>query len=128
MVEVWDTAQPSVHLTMGGASCTGIVIHRYYAPGTDGACGWTRWDRPSLNIRVVDGVVLYDGADIYLNDWCLGFGRYHSRYVVAHELGHAMGLPHGDSTRSVMSPLYRFDILRGMPGPVDARNVTNLYR
>jgi len=129
-VAAWAEGQRMVRFTFDLVpGCALVVVHRYR--GKDGWCGFTSFDRVWSTARwSVDGArVLVDGADVYLNDECLddkGFGPRRSAWIVAHELGHALGLPHSSSRRSVMCSRYwlgRGVVIR----PVDVASVVGLY-
>ena len=129
-VAAWAGGQRTVRFTFAlEAGCAVVMVHRYRAK--DGWCGFTSFDRVWSTARWSgDGArVLVDGADVYLNDECLddkGFGPRRSAWIVAHEVGHALGLPHSSSRRSVMCSAYW---LRGgvVIRPVDAASVVALY-
>lgn len=81
-----------------------------------------------------DGLTwLYKGADVTLNN--VAKRRMEpsqrpcwSRYIVAHELGHALGLPHNDSRQSVMSYVYkRVSLCQKTLRLIDVRNLTALH-
>jgi predicted Zn-dependent protease len=80
-----------------------------------------------------DGSVqTYAEVDIYLNDFYpTRQTALLSRVVIEHELGHALGLPHSESPRSVMSysydPGYNIGRWRGVLQPVDVNALASLY-
>ena len=128
-VAAWNAAQGTIRLTMTPEpGCAEVLVHRYYSTN-DGRCGYTSWSRVPL--WIVGDKLLAPGLDIYLNDACMSpghQGQLFGRRTVAHELGHAMGLPHYESCRSVMSvtvwyPLNRWPLV----APIDARHLTALY-
>lgn len=137
-VREWNQAQHIIRLsTAPEPGCATVYVHRYTGPSL---CGFTTWDRtwtlgrwaPAMDAWVVDG------ADIYLNDGCHPrTSHWFSKRTVAHEIGHALGLPHSTSSRSVM---YASDgqgptighgdsaVRRALIAPVDVRAICALYR
>jgi hypothetical protein len=107
--------------------CADIRVHRYYST-TDGQCAFTNWDRvwPATGYDAA-GRPLVSGADIYLNDVCVSAGTAYAKRTIVHELGHAMGLPHSTSSRSVMNTAISWPIPAQPVAPVDARDLALTY-
>lgn len=130
-VRAWNDAQSIIRLTTAlEPGCATVYVHRYSA--YDGRCAFTEWDRVWYQGHYApDGKGwMVEGADIYLNDLCVvGFTKWFSRWTVAHELGHAMGLVHNTSPRSAMStnPIFTY-WRRPVVAPVDVRDLALLYR
>lgn len=122
-VAIWNAAQPFIQFRMAyNEACNDVIVHRYYKADDD-RCGYASYDRLWATARYgQSGVVLYDGADVYLNDWCIMAGSTYP--IIQHELGHVMGLGHSHSTRSVMSTAYRYE---GSIFPVDVTALAVLY-
>jgi predicted Zn-dependent protease len=121
----WNSVQSDVVFVMGyNEACNDILIHRY--SDADGRCGGTNFQRLWSSAYQANGVVYFAGADIYLNDQC-STQKATRKWVIAHELGHAIGLMHGTGDDSVMSPTYLTAVYRGVPGATDVANVSALY-
>lgn len=125
----WNAEQPIIRMTFTPTpGCADVIVHRYIST-TDGRCGYTTWDRQwGQSVVTESGDRLAVGADIYLNDACVTAGTQYTRRTVAHELGHAMGLPHSESPRSVMCECAHYPLLRQrLIGPVDVRDLRAIY-
>lgn len=130
-VELWNEAQATIRLTMvDEPGCDVFYVHRYDS-ADDGVCGFTIWDRTisSGHLDAANNVWVVSGGDIYLNDRCVPLrSRFVNKRTVAHELGHAMGLPHTTSNRSVMdSGNVHIVPWRPLIAPVDVRDLAALY-
>lgn len=126
-VENWNSVQSVVHFRMGyNQACTDVLVHRYLDP-TDGMCGRTDFVRLWDQAYQDGGPLMFAGADVYLNDACSP-RRVTRKWVLAHELGHAIGLVHVVGvTDSVMSAAYLVDRYRGVPGASDVAALAALY-
>jgi hypothetical protein len=127
-VELWNQAQGTVRLTtVDEPGCDVYYVHRYSAD--DGWCGYTAWDRTWGQGHFDDaGSWVVSGGDIYLNDLCvLALPRYATRRIVAHELGHAMGLPHSGDPSSVMDVTAVHDRSQPLVAAVDVKDLAALY-
>lgn len=125
-VRNWNEAQSDILFTTSRVDgCAVVTVRRYEK--IDGHCGYTSFDNWGP-VELIDQVYWYSGAAVYLNDYCVpALSQRFSKYVVAHELGHAIGLPHSFSKRSIMSYTYNVYSLRGRVGAIDALAVHNLY-
>jgi hypothetical protein len=107
------------------ASCTDIVVHRFHDPAQT-VCAYTEFTRLWGYAYVDTGVVVFAGADVWLNDACTTV-RVMRRWVLTHELGHAVGMIHNLAPDSVLSPAYDVETYRGRPGPSDVTTLAALY-
>lgn len=120
----WNEAQSVILLTTDLVpGCMVVPVHRYNDPEGE-ATAYT-----SIQGTVLDGVHYSTRDEVWLNDagHPKQMGRAYARSVVAHELGHVMGLDHNTSTRSVMS--YSRGVRPGhsVIAPVDVRNLAAIY-
>jgi hypothetical protein len=121
----WNAVQDVITFRVGyDEACGDVLVHRYTAD--DGRCGRTDFVRLWDQARIEAGVVLFAGADMYLNDACSPV-KAMRKTVIAHELGHAIGLIHGTGDDSVMSDTYLAAIYKGVPGASDVATLTALY-
>lgn len=125
-VAKWNAAQDTVELVAHRVpGCVVVPVHRY-TNRHDDRCAFT-WI--AYNPDTAPATIL--NADIYLNDSCRMERPYRLRWngwVLAHEIGHAMGLPHvGRRPLDVMCYCYRWDELHGLPGSGDVATLAGLY-
>jgi hypothetical protein len=125
-VDHWNTAQDTVTFRVGyGPGCTDVVMHRYSNPDHT-ACGYAEFTRLWGAAYVDNGVVMVTGADVWLNDACSPI-RLMRKWVLAHELGHTVGMDHSVGPDSVLSESYDLLTYRGAPGPSDVATLAALY-
>ena len=75
----------------------------------------------------MDGRVHLDASEQWTLDGVGGRGL-DLRYVLAHELGHAIGLRHSNASEAVMNPIYRKSGVDGVRlGQDDVSGVRRLY-
>lgn len=130
---VWNERQSIIRFTFTPEpGCADVIVHHYYAPPNnttlEGQCAYTTWDRLwPQRVLTSSGTYEVVGADIYLNDGCVGNKRL-TRRIVAHELGHVMGLPHVDDLESVMCSCVLYPLTRSnLVAPVDVSSLLALY-
>lgn len=123
----WNNAQSVVHLSAHVTpGCSRVNVH-LYTNGDGYACGITQMG----GVQSSNGVFIIDHADVYLNNAriCRPYPlKRWRKYVMAHELGHAMGLGHtfGDQS-SVMCYCNDWYGNKGRPGPNDVATLVGLY-
>lgn len=119
----WNQAQSVVRVVRGfQPGCSPVYAHRYDAD--DKLCGYA--DTWGGTMSESGTHFEYEHADIWLNNNCAGHPKL-SKWVVAHELGHAFGLYHTTGPWSVMSYDYRLWMYKGEVMPTDSAMLTNLY-
>lgn len=134
-VKIWNERQSVIRLTtVDEPGCDVVYVHRYDVRG-DNRCGYVDWAQ-TIDDAPWDPASprpIVSGSDMYLNDTCLPPARLDpeprmTRFVVAHELGHAMGLGHNKSTRSVMCSCFDWwKPADKLVAPVDVRDLSALY-
>lgn len=138
-VSLWNEAQDVANLRVyGDPACTTTVTWARYDSRTpdpnvpaqsQGWCGYTAWEGVTLQPPAEGSSAwTYGTAQVWMNDACLNATKATRKYFLAHELGHALGLPHveGDAS-SVMCYCYDFDVLKGRPGASDVATLQALY-
>ncbi len=123
-IEVLNASQPTLHFQFHWEEgCSILRFHQYSAD--DGEGGHTEW----ANDPVGDVWWVYRSADVYLNLFYPRYSKCFSRYLVNHEIMHAVGFPihTTPSSTSLLSYAYRSEKLCGLPSQYDIDLLANRY-
>lgn len=126
-IRAWNAAQSTVRVLDRAELGCGRVEIRTFDPKRSTMAAWVDYG-DTATWSWTGTIWTYDTVTLWLPDYrWRSSERCTSLWLIAHELGHALGLPHSDDRASVMSSAYRLRLLCGKVGASDAASVSTLY-
>jgi predicted Zn-dependent protease len=133
VISEWNAAQSIIRFSNVAEPGCGVVVIRMFDQKTyvnPPGFAWTSFP-DYINGEWLNGEVgvtwLYHSAEIMLPRVTMKGNKCWAKTIVAHELGHAMALPHSKSSKSVLSQTYKAETYCGHVFPVDVRTLTAIY-
>jgi hypothetical protein len=115
-IQVW-TKNVNLQITESRSNSGDINIYFTEQDGPSNILGYAFFPE--------NGDIFFDSAEDWTVTSSLATERTYFGWVAAHELGHALGLPHSENRRSIMFPYYSSTVKK--PSHYDINNLKALY-